>query len=199
MLTTREVYEQAAKTDPYLDPGLRGSIVNIARKEFWKVASYYEFDDLVADGYLCYYKCRKNLHARLRVAHPTKDQRKEVQAFVTRAFYNHISTLASKRMGVHEQPVSALVGETETATQFWDKLVQQPEQASMLALVTNAPAEIKQLVTLLVSDGLDLLKFDRKRVGRRSLRETNNEFYCRILGKDPTTTDMVGQLRQYFG
>ena len=97
------------ETDAYLDAGMKGWIVNTAKKEFWKVAEWYEFQDLVQDGYLCYYKCRKRLHGRLLVKTPTKDQRREVQAYVKTAFLNHISTLATKRMQLHDRAISLLV------------------------------------------------------------------------------------------
>lgn len=186
--------------DPYLDKGMKGFIVNVARKEFWKVASYYEFQDLVQDGYLCYSKCKQRLHARLQVENPTKEQRREVQAFVARAFFNHISTLASKRMGVHEQPVSSLLSEeANSETELWDKLLPStPEEGTLRTLLASAPAEIKQLAMLLASDGLSLLGFERKRKGRRLLRETTNEYYCRLVGRNPETDDLVGRVRAYF-
>ena len=197
MTTTQALYARAGKTDAYLDEGMRGFIFNTAKKEFWKVASYYEFDDLVSDGYVCFYKCRKRLHERLLVNNPTKDQRREVQAFVARAFFNHISTLATKRMGVHEMPEASLSTDDDQNV-FEELLPPQMEEATLLTLLASAPAELKQLIQLLVSDGLSLLKFERKRVGRRLVRETSNEFYCRLLGVDPEKNNLVEQLRAYF-
>lgn len=192
--------------DPYLDDGMRGWIVNAARKEYWRVQQVTDLDDLIQDGYVCFYKCRnryvgkKTNHNYLPPKHPTKDHLRHFQSLVKTAFFNHISTLAAKHEGVNVYAVSQVKKEETVAdAAVWDKFLHQPEQASVATLILNAPQEIKQLVTLLVSDGLDLLKFERKRKGRRALRETNNEFYCRLLGMDPAKTDMVGKLRDYFG
>jgi len=197
----------SAADSEYLDEGMRGWIVNTALKEHWRVEQLTEVDDLIQDGYLCYAKCRnryigkKTSHTYLPPKHPTKDNLRHFQSLVKTAFMNHIFTLAAKHKGVNVYAVSQVKKQETTADNaVWDKfLPQQPEQASLFSLVANAPEEIKQLVTLLVSDGLDLLKFERRRKGRRALRETNNEFYCRILGIDPANTDMVGKLRDYFG
>jgi hypothetical protein len=195
----------SVQNDAYLDAGMRGFIVNTAKREFWKVAGWYEFEDLVQDGYLCFYKCRQRLHKRLLVDSPTKEQRREVQAYVKTAFFNHISTLASKRMAVREITLSNLIqhvhtdqGDVRNADVWNDLAPPQMEEATLLTMLTSAPAEIKQLVQLLVSDGLDLLKFERKRTKRRLLRETTNEYYCRILNLDPKQHDIVEQLKDYF-
>ncbi len=207
----------AQQNDPYLDAGMKGFIVNTAKKEFWKVASYYEFADLVQDGYLCYYRCRAAYIGKqkfdcfgkpcrfLPKTNPDRIAQRHFMALVGRAFYNHISTLATKRMRVHEQPLAHLDfkshGEwtSDDHAQTWDKLLPpQLEEASIYTLLVNAPAEIKQLAQLLVRDGLDLLKFERKRVHRRLLRETTNEFYCRLLGVDATKRNLVEELKAYF-
>jgi hypothetical protein len=198
--------------DFYLDKGMRGFIVNTAKREFWKVASYYEFADLVQDGYVCYYRCWNRYVGKERYNHagevcrflpkvsPDKIARQHFMSLVQRAFFNHISTLASKRMGLHEQPVSSLLSEEASSeTEVWDKLLPStPEEGTLRTLLASAPAEIKQLAMLLASDGLSLLGFERKRKGRRLLRETTNEFYCRITGLDPAKYDLVGQVRAYF-
>ena len=194
--------------DDYLDAGMKGWIVNTARKEYWRVQQLCDIEDLIQDGYVCFAKCRNRYvgtHTKGRTylppKNPTKDHLRHFQSLVKTTFSNHISTLAAKHKGVNVLAVSQVKKvETTADSVVWDKfLPQQAEQASLYSLVKNAPEEIKQLVTLLVSDGLDLLKFERKRVGRRAIRETNNEFYCRLLHLDPAKTDMVGQLREYFG
>ena len=50
--------------DPFFDAGVRGWIVKTAYKHYWRVSSYYEFDDLVQDGYLCYAKCLRTFRPK---------------------------------------------------------------------------------------------------------------------------------------
>ena len=165
--------------DDYLDAGMKGWIVNTARKEYWRVQQLEDLDDLIQDAYVCYYKCRNRYvgtrtkgRTYLPPKNPTKDHLRHFQSLVKTTFSNHISTLAAKHKGVNVLAVSQVKKvETTADSAVWDKfLPQQAEQASLYSLVKNAPEEIKQLVTLLVSDGLDLLKFERKRVGRRAIQ-----------------------------
>ena len=186
--------------DMFLDEGMRGFIVNTAKREFWRVAELCDFDDLVQDGYMCYAKCRRAyLDGRTDLT-GTKDERRWFQALVKTAFNNHIHTLSAKRKFGHTDVISQLGGETQSTEAVWDSLLEaQPEDATLLTVLASAPAEIVQLVKLLAGDGLNALGFERKRKGRRALRETTNEYYCRLLGKDPTVYDVVGQLKAYFG
>ena len=192
------------ETSAFLDPGMKGFIVNTANREHWRVAQIYPgsdgLQDLIQDGYICFYKCVRAYPQISSVKIPTKDQRRHFQALVKTAFTNHIHTLAAKRKGVTEVVVSQIPQHAEVDGQVvWDKLLpSQPETATFTALIANAPAEIKQLVELLVGDGMGILGFKRTKKRRRALRETNNEFYCRILGLDATKVDMVGRLKEYF-
>lgn len=201
-MATKDVFAEAGKSDPYLDAGLRGWIVTTAKKEAWKVAEWYSFEDLVGDGYLCYYKCRVAYLEKIKKKEPSfNGQKRWLMALVKRAYFNHISTLASKRMAVHERAVSQYVKvEGGSTDAVWDAVSpSQPEEASFMSLLASAPAEIKQLIQLLAQDGADFFKFERRRAGRFKVRETNNEFFCRIIGADPKTTDIVGRLKAHFG
>jgi len=200
-MTKQDPFLAAAKDDPFLDEGARGYIVNTAKREFWKMAEWYELDDLIADGYLCYYRCRTRYLPRIQKHEPTlAGQKKWLMALVKRAFFNHISTLASKRMAVHERAVSQFPKfEAAGTNAAWDALLpSQPEEGTFMTLLASAPAELKQLIQLLVQDGADLLKFDRKRAKHFMVRETTNEFYARVLGVSEDT-DIVGKLKAHFG
>lgn len=197
---SKDPFLVAAKDDPFLDEGARGYIVNTAKREFWKMAEWYELDDLIADGYLCYYRCRSRYLPTIQRCEPKfAGQRKWLMALVKRAFFNHISTLASKRMAVHERAVSQFPKfEVVGANAAWDALLPaQPEEGSFMALLPSAPAELKQLIQLLIQDGADLLKFERKRAKHFLVRETTNEFYNRVLGTQDQ--DIVGKLKAHFG
>jgi hypothetical protein len=186
--------------DLFLDAGMRGFIVNTAKREYWRVAELVDFEDLIQDGYVCYYKCFRRYTDITSAKNPTKDQRRHFQSLVKTTFFNHISTLAAKHKGVSVKAVSQLpAAEAMSENEVWDTLMPStPEEGTLRALLASAPAEIKQLAMLLASDGLSLLGFERKRKGRRLLRETTNEFYCRLLGRNPEQEDIVGRVRAYF-
>ena len=178
---------------PLFDAGMEGFIFNTARKEYWRVQRWYEFDDLVSDGYLAFSKCLK-AYPQLAVQDPSKDQRKHFQSLVKAAFFNRITDLAKHRMMVDEQAASSLEDE-EGNSVFERKLPAEGEMGTLTALIAQLPWELKELCGKLLNGADD---FERKKLTRRSIRETTNEFYCRLLGVSPEERDLVGELRSYF-
>lgn len=189
-------------SDPYLDDGMRGFIVNTARKNFWRVPEWYALEDLIQDGYACFYKCKNYYrdHKDVKgVATPNKDQRRWFMALVRTTYFNHIFTLAAKYHAVPERAISQMGSETSTTTAVWEKLFEPtPEEGTLRTLLASAPAEIKQVLQLLAGDSADAIKYLRIRSKRRRIRETTNEYLCRLAGLDPKERDFVGELRTYF-
>lgn len=188
----------AALGTVFLDAGMRGFIINTARKEFWRVASWYEFDDLVQDGYLCFAKCYSRYVRTQPHLTGTPDERRWFQALVRTTFYNHITDLAKDRMRLHEEAASHFLSQPgETPEDILEKnLPAQQELGSLSVLLAQAPWELLELIRLLAKDAGG---FQWQKVGRRSLRETTNEHYCRLLQIDPQERDIVGELKEHFG
>lgn len=203
--------------DPYLDKGMEGYIKNTAIKEFWRVAHWYDDPaDLIQDGYLCYCKCRVRYVDQLGVLpaeNPTKEQRRWMMSLVMTTFERYLKyTIAGKMRGAYEIPVSQLVRDgADGPTDPWEGLSPRfSGEAELSLLLHSLPKELQELVVLLAGDGAEVLGFCRDRLqrrwlpsgrvritrrGRRPLRETTNQYYCRLLGLDPTKNDLVGQLR----
>lgn len=189
----------ARKDDPFLDAGMRGYITNTARKNFWRVAEWYPFEDLVQDGYLCFYKCRKHYPDLSDIADPTKAQRSWFFSLVKTTYLNHISTLAAKHRAVPERAVSQMGSDTSSEVAIWEMLLGAgAEESTFRVLLAQAPAEIKQVLELLAGDGADALQYLRTRLKRRFVRETTNEYLCRLGGVDSQTRDFVGEIQRYF-
>lgn len=187
--------------DPYLDDGMRGWIAQTARSNLWRVAGYYELDDLIQDGYMCYAKCHSRYTHLSKKRHPLKDDRKRFMRLVQVSFENHITTLAWKRTRLPEQALSNIVDANTSEQSFWEAtLPATQEHMSAAMLLKTAPQEIQALFKLLVDDALSLGAYARG-LGhnrRRIRRETNNEYYCRALGLDPKVFDLIGLVNRHF-
>ena len=194
--------------DIYFDSGLRGWLKTTAVAEHWRVASWYSVDDLVQDGYICYFKCRDRytlgppkpgrqaLHPEsgLPGPYPNDAQRRHFMSLVQRAFYNHIYTLAMRYPATQEQPMAAVSTVDGEPVSMEELLPPQPEETSALIAVLQAPAEIGDAILKLVNDGIDGSRYLRSRLrvgpdgritrGRRAIRETTEQHMGRILG-DP--------------
>lgn len=64
-------------------------LVKVARSQFWRVAPWYELDDLIQDGFLCYAKVLRKYPRIHNPAHLGK--------LFQVTYQNHIHTLANRR------------------------------------------------------------------------------------------------------
>lgn len=191
----------------YLDEGLQGWIAKTAYEQHWRVRAWYDVQDLIQDGFLCYVKCRNRYtlgppaegHTALNTDNPTPLQRKHFASLVMVAFTNHIMTLASRFALQKESAMSELL-EDDSADAV-ERLIphQQQEDASLRVLLSKAPAEITEAITKIMNDskeGGDYLRTKlfsegtRVRRGRTSIRETTRQRWQRILG-DPDLPQRV--------
>lgn len=203
-------------SDPYLDAGLYGYIQKVARQNAWRVAGH-DASDLVQEALLLYWRCRQKYVGKrppklpddhparvggqtkwryLPPKNPDKTARQHFAALFKTALHNRISTLASK-YPPQEIVMSDCTTEHQTAKDFLEAaLPTEDETATATLLLKNAPRELKQLFAVLVDDVVDL---PYRRFGKRGLRkrETNNQYYCRLLGL-PASTDIVGMLEEHF-
>jgi hypothetical protein len=197
--------------DVYFDSGLEGWIKRTARENYWRVSKWYELQDLVQDGYLCYLKCR-NKYAmcepdpgaqKLNVwTHPSNGQRKHFMALVKRTFFNHIMTLSSDfaAMSVEESECD-LEPRADGQPVLVEELAPvEAEELSVFIAVKNAPAEIGEAIKALVDDGDEYLRSRLRRRDervvrkRRKLRETTDERLARVTGSPDLPNKIVSYL-----
>jgi hypothetical protein len=194
--------------DPYLDAGLVGWMVNTARKHYWKVASHYEFEDLIQDGYLCFAKARKGFKYTMEV--PDHDNRKMFMAFFQMAFINHITDLQKDPRSQRQELVAADLSEDQSkAVESWASSASELGNASLSLMLAQAPAEILEILKLILIDGAAEVPYLKTRLrkkvlpngvtprmvrGKRAIRETTEQHYDRCLGRK----GVVAQLRNYL-
>jgi len=196
--------------DDYLDAGLRGYILRMAHRNAYRIAGC-DVDDLIQEGYVVYYHCRARYvgaaptnradGSKRRYLPPTKPDgaaRRHFMGLFKTALRNRLATMATKQSAYSELNITDLAGEDQTIEQAWDSIVPgEDEVASVAVLLATAPSEIKQLFALLINDALTLSGY--RRYGRKRLapRETNNRYWCRLLGL-PEGTDLEQRVTQHF-
>lgn len=187
-----------------LDRGIKGWIVNQARKNYWRVAGWYELDDLIQDAYMCYAKCNQR--------YPMNLEQRHFMSLVARTFQNHCHTLAARRAQQLDAPVT-------TRTRQWkadrlsdpDAVLQraadaygQPEEQTFAALMSSLAPELRELIRILLEDARELPMLrpsdarDHEGKFRRREMETRNDYFCRIAGL-PSGFDVEAALRAHFG
>lgn len=190
------------RKDPYLDAGMRGWIASTAKKNYWRVSEWYELEDLVQDGYLCYYKCWNRYKNLTIKRHPSKEDKRRFMALVQVAFNNFITTLAWKcSTGVNERVSEMALSQfgSDTAPASWDKLLPaQEEEATLAVMLANAPSEVAQLMATLSKDVVAYARGVPFKRMRKGLRETTKEHYRRLLNL-PEGRDIQSSVVAYFG
>lgn len=185
---------------PWLDAAMSKWIHKTARANFWRVAQLCDLEELVQDGYLCYAKCRARYVDPRKDLTGGKDDIRWFQSLVKTTFERYIHSLAAKHKGINQVAVSQVAANPDTSDELiYDRfLPAQEEEGTLMALIATAPQEVKELMLLLAADGLDLIQYQRRRFKRRLLRETTNELYCRLLGRNPAEENLVRKVRAHF-
>lgn len=144
-----------------MDDGVRKWIARTARENFWRVQSFYEIDDLIQDGYICYMKVRSRYPQAKKPAH--------IMRLLQVTFKNHIQDLARRRT------IERRVMETEAVrySNFID-----PESH---ALFQSAPDYVKEFFRFVLSDASKKLRTPYGPNYRGRGRETTHERLCRFL------------------
>lgn len=180
-----------------MDDGARGWLVKTATKSYWRVSRWYELDDLIQDGYVCYYKVLQKYPGAIDVPHR--------MALFKVIYINFIHDLATKRTkAVSEILDTDMQGATEDFDRsFLSTLVECPlsGMVEVGALLASAPERVRAAFELFTTEsGKAAMRsvYRRRRGGKHLVRETMNQRLCRLLGYDPTQVDVAREIREYL-
>lgn len=195
-----------SQTTP-IDPSAERWLLKQAYKNYWKVPSWYDLDDLIADGYSCWYMVvdRYSESAKERVLAQNKKPKltmdeavlEVLMSLFTRTFTNHIYDLAQRRTACLEDTLSNLVSDDALEATFLDKALSQNAVCDVYSrsMISEAPGGIREVLQAYADAAPAVLSAYRRRNG---VRESMNERMCRIAGKDPEEVDMVSMVRAYL-
>lgn len=167
-----------------IDNGVRGWIVKTARKNYWRVAAFYDLADLIQDGYLHY--CRiVNIY---EVQRNRVRSRARLMGLFKIAYINHIHDLAKQRTRL---AVEVKLEELPPLT------VARLHYGATQDLLAGAPPLVRLSIAALQDDRVAYL-MSQPYVRTPSHRETMNERLCGVLGLDANVFDLPGAIRSYF-
>src|SRR5262249_35608080 len=148
----------------------------------------YEVEDLIQEGYLCFCKVWDTYKHTFDVLNPSLEQRRNFMALVQVTFLNRI-----KNMVKHSKYEKAV-----HYTDDWSSRISPVDEvATLVILLRNAPAEIKDVLEKLVKD-FEPVPYRRYKVrpGREyRVRETTRDYWARVLG----VPDAKLLVTRYFG
>lgn len=177
---------QSSQSPCVLDRGMRVWIKKTAKMNIWRMPSHMDLEDLIAEGYLCFAKCKDRYTA---VTHQPK-----MMALVKRSFHNRITDLARERTKLHEVPAASL----DSDEGFSEAILgaQDDEFFALLDLVKSAPDDVRSVLQLFIDDGNIFRNNTRRFLNGK--RETTNTMLCRALGKNPALVDLPKMVHDYL-
>lgn len=190
-----------------------------ARRHMWKMNHYYDLEDLIQDGFLCWYKvCDKYAD--------DVDRSKHLMALFKTTFLNHIHRVAainktdrvvygrgSYNEGMRRSftRVESRLGDTlsrgqqalhkQNSENFALERIDALRSLSEIDLdmvIAEAPALVQMALRYLVSDeGAERLR-KPFRILSDGTKETMNDRLCRIFDLDPSDFNITAEIRNYL-
>jgi DNA-directed RNA polymerase specialized sigma24 family protein len=176
-------------------------VARTAAKHYWRVASYYDMDDLIQDAMLVYHRTliRYNESGRHAAQERTQTKAYMVNTF-KRCYLNHIHDLANK---TSREPSTCFLEDLIPPASDGEYLANNilpkfQEQQTFATYLSRAPVKVREVLRLFASDdGCERMRVPY-RVRPDGARETLNERLCRLAGFDPQRVDLVEHLQQYL-
>lgn len=168
----------------FMDAGARNWMYKFVNKQYWRVAAWVEYDDLIQDGYGEYYEVLKRYPQAIEASHKMRlfqlCFRSKIEDLV-RANTKQVDDARSDILDVYTGDAVLL-----------------PDFSNLHVLLIKAPQLIKEALQLLTNEKTrealqqPFAKYDNGR------RETLNERWCLLMGRDPSKLDIVKELKTYF-
>jgi hypothetical protein len=168
-----------------LDEPLQIWIIKTARKNHWRVARWYELDDLIADGYLT--------AAKIRNRYSTVNQ-KHFMALVMTAYMNHITNMARKRRRGDDIRIIYAAPQTVDIDWWLSSLLGEEHNNGMVShLMTQAKHPVDIVIKLFTTaQGIAEIRHRPRRP-----RETANHYICRLVGVDPDQYNVLALVESF--
>ncbi len=179
----------------HLDLGLPAAVVgwvhNHAAKNFWRMAKWYELDDLIADGMMIAYKCRE----RYGVAGVDLDH-KHFMALVKSSFHNHIGDMLRRSRGVDDGTKIADLEANRSEADIMDRLGCDAGDQDLAVLIHDLPEYLRRVVVFYLSDDPRRL-WATLRSRLDGVNETLSERLHKLTGF-PADLDFETELRSFL-
>ncbi len=177
-------------------------LIKKARKEYWRVATWLEFEDLIQDGHLHY--------QRLLAKYPDVTDRPLLMHLFKTTFTNHIHDLSKQRSKQSLEQLEELDKRRPRKRKSresydWDhdpldkdETCGDHELAMFRVFLSKAPKPVQDVIGLLTHEGGSQAVRAQYRRRRDGTRETVNERLCRLCGYDPDAIDLAWLVREYL-
>lgn len=170
--------------DFFPDAGAIAWMHSYARQNYWRVAAWMDYDDLIQEGYAAYYE--------VRWRYPTAVEPAHIMSLFKLCFSCIVTDLSRKKTKQQDDARSDIVETYEGSSAI------VPDHSELHAMLIKAPKVIQDVIALLTDDKrVDEVSkpFERYANGRR---ETLNDRVCKLLGLNSKEVDAIKEVRMYL-
>lgn len=175
-----------------LDDIMERWITSYARRNLWRVASWYEIEDLIADGYLVFSQCRN------KYGYVT--ERRHFMSLFKRCYFNHIIDLSNVRsrdpvISPAKDVTTHFSGNAYDLYPTFERLLPSVLPTAELAvLIRQARNPVRAVLELFTTEaGLILV-----RSKPQGAHEHINRYLCRLLSLDPRTNNLQALTKSFL-
>lgn len=183
-----------------MDTGARAWLLKTAKDNYWRISEWYDLNDLIQDGHVCWWRVVMKYETRLHRIRP----RKHIMALFMRTYSNHIHDLSK---GETRRPKEVRILDAIKPTRgaplqneynAWQALERECDASEFDRLVAEAPAILRSLLRVILADGQSPRLRAQFRIGSDGERETTNQRLCKLIGANPDEYDYATALRSYL-
>lgn len=196
-----------------MDKAARAWLVTVTADHFWRVASWYEFEDLLQDGMMTWYRIVEKYETNTgRVR-----SRPHLMKLFKRSFLNHIHDLSrNKRVARVEVKADDVKpnrvgqslarsmdregseGEPLAVFDVWGALGCNVDLGEYARMIVDAPVALRSLLQALIFGAGTRASQSEYRVRTDGTRETTNARLCRLVGANPDSVELADELRAFL-
>ena len=174
---------------PQYSGALEGWATNYIHKNIWRVPNHIEFEDLLQDAHCYFLVCVERYGYVTQPAH--------FMSLFKSCLRNHMTDLS--HTSTDEKAISVPIPDVDEFFNMienisWGNL----NEGFKNILLSQAPEEIMAAVEAIINKP-PIDKNEKRRARKHMpLRETTNEYLCRVLGKDSSRENITMMVAEYF-
>jgi hypothetical protein len=163
-----------------MDKGAVGWMYRYAHKNYWRVAAWVDFDDLVSEGLECYYYVLRH--------YPKVKDRPHIMRLFQLTYRSRIEDLAKRSSRQPDQCMGDVIFQEELH-------VPDPETTTLTTLINQAPPQLRAVLALFLNP--ETVTRLNEPYANNGHRETLNERLLRLTGCTQSI-DLMKSLREYL-
>jgi len=170
---------------------VRPYVINHLKKHYWKLESYMDWEDALAEAQLQFIRTIRRLQNRQCQI----ENEKHLMSLFKTSWSNHFITLANK--ATKERFISTTENSEQQSVQLDSLIADLDNDGLVQQLLQKAPSDVRQVLHILLNAPDDLVVLLQNSFHDNP--ELCNMMLCRLLNKNPQTINLIQTTLDHLG